>query len=316
VTTRSLDRVREHYTLERGLADRLRAAPADQRVKVYGEVYDELFRSMPDHPQLSIDPSERRREALAKLRFVARFLTKDSCLMEIGAGDCVFSINAAPMIRRGVVVDVSEVIVSAAADVPNIEIVISDGVSLPVKPSSVDVAFSDQLMEHLHPDDAEAQLVNVAKAIRPGGVYVCITPNRVSGPHDVSRGFDDVATGLHLREYSGRELRGMLFGVGFRKVAFYAGGRGRYVRIPASAALLAESAFLRLPKSLRKRVPLIAAYAIFGLNIVATRLTCIGPASTSRLGSRILKDGLYGRSRNRGSGLHRLTSVRCPACPR
>ena len=271
MATRSLDRVRDHYAIERGLADRLRAAPADQRVKVYGEVYDELFRSIPDHPMLSIDPAERKREVLAKLRFVSRFLTKDSCLMEIGAGDCVFSINAAPLIRRGVVVDVSEVIVSAAADVPNLEFVISDGVSLPVEPGSVDVAYSDQLMEHLHPDDAEAQLVNVAKAIRPGGVYICITPNRFSGPHDVSRGFDDVATGLHLREYSGRELCQLLLGVGFRKVAFYAGGRGHYIRIPLSIALLAETVFARLPRSIRKRVPAIAAHLICGLNVVATR---------------------------------------------
>ena len=39
------------------------------------------------------------------------------------------------------------------------------------------------------------------------GVYICITPNRVSGPHDVSRGFDEVATGFHMHEYTGREIR-------------------------------------------------------------------------------------------------------------
>jgi SAM-dependent methyltransferase len=192
--SRTIDRVRDHYLIERKLADRLRDAPEDQRSTVYGEVYDELFRSVPDHPQLSIDHRVRERHVLAKLRFVSRFLTKDSCLMEIGAGDCLFSINAAPRIRRGVVVDVSKVIVAAAEEVANLDIVITDGVSLPVEPGSVDVAYSDQLMEHLHPDDAVAQLENVARAIRPGGVYVCITPNRLSGPHDVSRGFDEVAT--------------------------------------------------------------------------------------------------------------------------
>ena len=54
----------------------------------------------------------------------------------------------------------------------NLDIVITDGVSLPVEPGSVDVAYSDQLMEHLHPDDAVAQLENVVRAIRPGGVYI------------------------------------------------------------------------------------------------------------------------------------------------
>ena len=113
---------------------------------------------MPDHPQLPIDPAQRDREVSQKLGFVSRFLDHRSCLMEIGAGDCAFSLRAAPMIRRGIVVDVSQVIVSAAQEMPNIEVVISDGTSLPVEPGSVDVAEPDQPMEHLHPDDALLQL--------------------------------------------------------------------------------------------------------------------------------------------------------------
>lgn len=267
----SPESVLAHYKLERDLADRLRAAPADQRARVYGEVYDELFSTIKDHPQLSIDPAERTRHIAGKLRFVARFLTKESVLMEIGAGDCEFSIGASPLIRRGVVVDVSEVIVSAAAKVDNLDTVLTDGVSLPVEPGTVDVAYSDQLMEHLHPDDAEAQLANVVKALRPGGVYICITPNRVYGPHDVSRGFSDVAQGFHLREYTAREIRRLFREAGFRKVDFYAGGRGHYVRMPASVAVLAEVAYERLPKAVRKRVPELGAYLVLGLNIVATR---------------------------------------------
>lgn len=271
MTDRSMERIMEHYTIERKLADRLRAATPDKRNKLYGEVYDELFRSVPDHPQLSIDPVQRSRQVLAKLRFVSRFLNQDSCLMEIGAGDCVFSTHAAPSIRRGIVVDVSEEIVSAAADVENLDIVITDGVSLPVEAGSVDVAYSDQLMEHLHPDDAQSQLRNVVRALRPGGVYICITPNRVYGPHDVSRGFDEVATGFHLREYTAREIREMFLAAGFKKVHFYAGGKGRYVRMPTLVALTTERAFERLPRVIRDKVPSIAPYIVFGLNIVATR---------------------------------------------
>jgi SAM-dependent methyltransferase len=269
---RSDDRIVAHYAIERELAGRLRAAPADERARIYGEVYDELFRRVPDHPQLAIDPAQRDLEVSQKLRFVSRFLDRSSCLMEIGAGDCVFSLRAAPMIRRGIVVDVSQVIVSAAQQTSNLEVVISDGTSLPVEPGSVDVAYSDQLMEHLHPDDALLQLTNVVRAVRPGGVYICITPNRANGPHDISRGFDDVATGFHLREYTGREIRKMFLGAGFTAVDFYAGGRGRYVRIPAALALPAEAAFESLPMAVRRRkIPALAAHVLLGLNIVATR---------------------------------------------
>ena len=265
-------RIISHYTIERELAARLRAAPANERARVYGEVYDELFRRVPDHPQLAIDPAQRDREVRQKLRFVSRFLDHRSCLMEIGAGDCAFSLRAAPAIRRGIVVDVSQVIVSAAQEMPNLEVVISDGTSLPVEPSSVDVAYSDQLMEHLHPDDALLQLTNVVRAVKPGGVYICITPNRVSGPHDVSRDFDKVATGFHLREYTGREIRKMFLSAGFTQIDFYAGGHGRYVRIPTALALSAEMVFERLPVVVRRRkISALAAHVLLGLNIVAKR---------------------------------------------
>jgi len=169
-------------------------------------------------------------------------------------------------------VDVSQVIVSAAQKMPNLEVVISDGTSLPVEPGSVDVAYSDQLMEHLHPDDALSQLTNVARAVRPGGVYICITPNRVNGPHDVSRGFDEVATGFHLREYTGREIREMFLGAGFTHIDFYAGGRGHYARIPTALALSGEVAFERLPVAVRRnKVPALASHVLLGLTIVATR---------------------------------------------
>ena len=270
--SRSSERVAAHYELERKLADRLRAASADDRARVYGEVYDELFRCVEDHPQLSIGAPQRDREALAESRFVSRFLDKDSCLMEIGAGDCAFSIRAAPLVHKVIAVDVSQIITSATRDIANLEVVISDGTSLPVEPSSVDVAYSDQLMEHLHPDDALAQLANVVRALKPGGVYICITPNRVTGPHDISRTFDDVATGFHLREYTAPDIRAIFLKSGFGEIRFYAGGRGRYVRMPNSVALSAEAAFERLPRNVRCRTrDWTLAHVIFGLNIVATK---------------------------------------------
>ena len=54
MTKRSMGRVAVHYALERELSDRLRTAPADERARVYGEVYNELFWGRPDHPQLAI----------------------------------------------------------------------------------------------------------------------------------------------------------------------------------------------------------------------------------------------------------------------
>jgi SAM-dependent methyltransferase len=240
-------------------------------VQVYGEVYDELFRRVEDHPQLAIDPAEREEAAQSKLRFVARFLTKSATLMEIGAGDCMFSRLAAPLVERAIAVDVSAVITTEMDDVAKFELIISDGTTLPVDSASVDVAFSDQLMEHLHPDDAAAQLHEIARVLRPGGKYVCITPNRVTGPHDVSRSFDDHATGFHLREYTARELGPLFLDSGFASVEFFAGGRGHYLRLPDGVAVGSEGAFAKLPKGVRLRIrDSMFAYAFYGINAVGT----------------------------------------------
>lgn len=81
------------------------------------------------------------------------------------------------------------------------------------------MAYSNQLMEHLHPDDAVEQLRNIHHVLRPGGVYICITPNKLCGPHDVSRGFDEKPTGFHLKEYDNRDLTRLFRQAGFRRVS-------------------------------------------------------------------------------------------------
>ena len=61
--SRSPDRIRAHYEIERELSDRLREAPAERRLALYGEVYDELFERVPDHPMLSLAADGTARDA-------------------------------------------------------------------------------------------------------------------------------------------------------------------------------------------------------------------------------------------------------------
>jgi hypothetical protein len=75
-------------------------------------------------------------------------------------------------------------------------------------------------------DDPFEQLQNLHRALVPGGMYLCITPNRLSGPHDVPGVFDHTASGFHLKEYTVGELARIFRRVGLRKVRNAFGKKG------------------------------------------------------------------------------------------
>jgi SAM-dependent methyltransferase len=255
VHTQTAYQLREHYLVERELADRLRNAPRSERGALYSELYDELFRRVPHHPMLHAGDLPQRQNDIARpLGFVSRFLTCESVFMEVGAGDCVLATRAASLAKQVYAIDVSEEITRGVAPPRNFKLILSDGCSIPVPEGGIDVAFSNQLMEHLHPEDAGEQLRNIYRGLAPGGTYVCITPNRMYGPHDVSKYFDEIASGFHLREYTARDIRKLFAGAGFAEVRFYASARGRFLRCPYWAIAALEASLGVLPYALRKRL--------------------------------------------------------------
>jgi SAM-dependent methyltransferase len=136
----------------------------------------------------------------------------------------------------------------------------------------VDVAYSNQLMEHLHPDDAAAQLDGIVRALRPGGIYLCITPNRVSGPHDISKYFDEVATGFHLKEYTFAELSALLRAAGFAAVTPYLGAGGAHLFYPGFVVRAFERSLRALPAPVRRRIaPSLPSRIVLGLRVVARK---------------------------------------------
>lgn len=253
---RSPERLRAHYEIERELADRLRGADRSQRSRLYAETYDELFARVPDHPQLTakVDPGGRAREIEREARVVEHFAGAGATIMEIGAGDCALSHRLATRAGRVIAVDVSKTVTSAARRPANVELLLTDGCEIPAPPSSVDVAYSNQLLEHLHPEDAEQQVREVLRALRSGGVFICITPPGLTGPHDISRDFDDHPTGFHLKEYSTAEVVALFRGAGFPRVAALLVIRGRAFAFPARPLAILENLLSTLPSRMGARI--------------------------------------------------------------
>lgn len=255
---RPLEQLREQYEVERQLASRLKQATREERKSLYGIVYDELFRRIPHHPQLTRKTKEARNlqeeHVRGLVKLASRFVTADTTFLEIGAGDCALSLEMARRARQVYALDVSEQVSRNDAPPENFRLILSDGCSVPVEPGTVDMAFSYQLLEHLHPEDALDQLRNVHAALAPKGFYMCITPSSLSGPHDISQYFEDEPRGFHLKEYSTGELVRLFRQAGYSRFRLFFWSRGMLLRIPTAPIILLENILGTLPRSWQRRL--------------------------------------------------------------
>lgn len=251
---RTMDQIKKHYEIEKQLAYRLRNSTREERKTLYTSLYNELFRSVHDHPQLTIKASP---EAFAwkvayEIRHLAPFLKKETTFLEIGPGDCSLSFEVSRMVKTVYAIDVSEEITKGLSPPSNFKLILSDGASIPIPAGSVDVAYSNQLMEHLHPDDAMEQLHRIYSALAPGGIYMCLTPNRLNGPHDVSGSFDRIATGFHLKEYTVTELYPLFQAAGFTGGRIFVPLKNVRIFLPLFPVRLCEKIVAALPYPIGK----------------------------------------------------------------
>ena len=247
------EQLKEHYNLEVKLANRLKNSTFEERKTLYKDVYNELFSTIKHHPQNLIKASKKEQDAYVspQISYINRFLNSNTVFVEIGPGDCALSFRVSEFVKQVYAVDVSNEITNSEKQPENFKLILSDGVSIPIK-ESVDVIYSNQLIEHLHEDDVKFQLQNIYQTLKLGGKYVCITPSRLSGPHDVSQYFDTVAKGFHLKEYTFLELFKMFKTIGFNKVYGYWGAKNKFVKIPSHIIIPVEKVISWFPRRFRK----------------------------------------------------------------
>src|SRR5687767_7608366 len=87
--TRTPDRIRTHYLVEREIADRLRKAGSrEERRAIMSTMYQELFERVPDHPRLMVRPNapaERERDVDWNFAQLKPYLRPGCTFLEIGA---------------------------------------------------------------------------------------------------------------------------------------------------------------------------------------------------------------------------------------
>ncbi len=250
-SSRGFEQIRNHYLVEKDIAERLKKADREERKLIYATMYDELFTKVPDHPRLTRRKSAQLTSGAnkAKLSLVGRFLNKTDVLVEFAPGDCRFAFLVTEHVERVIGVDISDQR-DPTDDVPsNFRLIVYDGYDLDeIEDDTVDIVFSDQLVEHFHPEDTKLHFELVYRILKKGGKYVFRTPQALTGPHDISQYFSDEAECFHLKEWTYVELKGMLRDLKFSSIHTYWNSRGMVVRMPYGFFSVSEGVLGLFPK--------------------------------------------------------------------
>jgi len=250
-----MERLRHHYEVEKRIADRLRSSNRSERIHIMGNMYDELLLEVPDHPRFaSYQDTQRYQTTITRqMSLLKGLLHKDITFAEFGPGGCGLSFRVCSKVAQVYAVDISNQIKTDVEPPDNFTFITYNGYDLDLPDNSIDIVFSDQMIEHLHPDDTLDHFRLVYRLLKPGGEYVLCTPPKLYGPCDISRYFSDVAQGFHLREWTFRELADLVKSIGFSQWRGHWCARGICFQMPRRLILALERLISLWPIKIRRR---------------------------------------------------------------
>jgi len=131
-------------------------------------------------------------------------------VLEAGCGEGYGADLIASVARRVVAVDYDAATVAhVAARYPRVEVVEGNLAALPLTDASVDIVVNFQVIEHLW--DQPQFVRECGRVLRPGGLLLMSTPNRIT----FSPGLDTPVNPFHTRELNAAELSELLTDGGF-----------------------------------------------------------------------------------------------------
>jgi SAM-dependent methyltransferase len=186
-------------------------APADAALPLTGE------RTVPG---LDVENYWFRRHEVVYQQLAHRCVGRD--VLEAGCGEGYGADLIAGVARRVTAVDYDEATVAhVRARYPRVQVVHGNLAELPLPDKSVDVVVNFQVIEHLW--DQPQFVRECARVLRPGGVLMMSTPNRIT----FSPGRDTPINPFHTRELNADEMTELLHDAGFTSVSMSGVFHGR-----------------------------------------------------------------------------------------
>lgn len=212
----------EHWHLELELTKQLLESTTDNRWDVFEKCYTTLYTKLEWLNKFIDKHSPTPPEILFK-DWAYLIGEAPKKIYEVGSGRAEMISYLASLGHECKATEITrergEKHVSAKLD--NLDWGISDGVHFEKfeAPNTYDFVISNQVIEHMHPDDFPEHCKHVRSILKPEGKYIVCAPHPWHGPADISAVFKyDKAIGMHLKEYTNYEIYSHLKRAGFKKV--------------------------------------------------------------------------------------------------
>ncbi|MDZ7719667.1 MAG: class I SAM-dependent methyltransferase [Balneolaceae bacterium] len=267
---RSYKQIKNQYLVEKSIAERLKKADRQERKRIFETMYDELFEQVPDHPRLTRRNSDQLtlKANEEKFSLVNKYVDKSTVFLEFAPGDCRLSFKVAKHVKKIFGVDISDQRNPKDSVPENFKLIVYDGYNLnEIESNSIDVVFSDQLIEHFHPEDTKLHFELVHRILKNGGKYIFRTPHPHSGPHDISKYFCHEAKGFHLKEWTYTEINNMLQDIGYKGFRTFWHGGGFTFRMPYIYFRICEKFLELFPKRYIKKVAKFLIPSLYGVAV-------------------------------------------------
>lgn len=192
---------------------------AFKREILYKEFYSKLLtfygRISPHDNSLDEKLSEKNKH----IRLFEKEIINKS-VIDFGCGEGLFLKNIQKNIPHKKLVGVDVFIPNTLKDNQKIKFVSSSIITFRSN-EKFDVAFSDNVLEHISILDYSSHFQSVFNSLKPGGKFIIIIPNKLFGPSDITRILDNsssgktLAKGGHLNESTYTEMNYLLSKAGF-----------------------------------------------------------------------------------------------------
>ena len=265
----------EWQRLEIHYSKLLRESNASVRRTLYRRAYSAVSELVKKSFE-SNKPEDRTSGTSKQLvRMLKKMVNKTDKVLEIGSGRGYTCLALSPFVKSITGIEVSKPSVEESLKLfsqrritnVNIEDISALELDTHFRFNEFDLCLSIDVIEHLHPEDAREHIYQTLQILKPGGRYIIVMPNRLNGPHDLTkRVFPEAkyALGFHLNESTYREIIKIMSLAGYDEFkVFYNCNffsmRKKLIILPFQFALLTEKIYQKFPmrmKMLEKYLPI------------------------------------------------------------